>query len=169
MAVPSQQLAELWRSLAPSLLLLARTRCDMADDCVQEAFVRLSRQSELPNEPIAWLVRVVRNAAIDMARSEKRRKHREVTKGTVDYGWFVEQGGFERQWIEKDVQEALMQLVPNHREIVVAHIWNGLTFRQIASIIGTSPSSAHRAYLEAIEQLKRSLANYSPQSHEPTV
>ena len=75
--ISASQLAQLWTQHAAGLRLLARVRSDLADDCVQEAFVRLSQQPALPNDPLAWLVRVVRNCALVEIRSEKRRKARE--------------------------------------------------------------------------------------------
>ncbi len=164
MALNPQQLADLWQRAAPSLLLLARTRCDLAEDCVQEAFVKLSLQQPVPDDPVAWLVRVVRNAAIDMARSEKRRKQREQANASERPSWFEGQDAFERVLVERDVQQALMQLTPDQREIVVAHVWGGLSFRQIGMAFDISSSAAHRSYSESLLELKRALTNHAPNS-----
>ncbi len=90
MAIDPQHLAELWRSKAAVLQLLARTRCDFAEDCVQEAFIRLSSQEPIPDDPMGWLVRVIRNRAIDYARREQRRKIRELELVAERPQWFVE-------------------------------------------------------------------------------
>jgi len=43
------------------------------------------------------------------------------------------------------------------REIVIAHLWGGLSFGEIAGLIGRSSSTAHRRYLEGIEELRKHL------------
>jgi RNA polymerase sigma factor (sigma-70 family) len=155
MASPSHQLVELWRRLSPTLLLLARTRCDIAEDCVQEAFIRLSTQDPIPDDPAAWLVRVVRNAAIDMARAEKRRRDREHRAERHAAAWFVEPEDFDRSLCEEEVRNALQNLPPEDRDIVVAHLWGGLSFRQIAEAMEIGSSTAHRKYVEAITKLRQ--------------
>jgi|688.fasta_scaffold53006_1 hypothetical protein len=55
MAIRHEEITKLWQAHASALTLLARTRCNAAEDCVQEAYVRLAKLEELPREPIAWL------------------------------------------------------------------------------------------------------------------
>jgi predicted RNA polymerase sigma factor len=55
MAIRHEEITKLWHAHASALTLLARTRCNAAEDCVQEAYVRLAKLEELPREPIAWL------------------------------------------------------------------------------------------------------------------
>ena len=52
---------------------------------------------------------------------------------------------------------ALAHLAPELREVVVARLWGGLTFEQIADAMGSSASSAHRRFDAGIEQLRKSL------------
>jgi len=62
--------------VAGVLVLLARQWCGTPEDVVQEAFLKLSAATPIPNHPAAWLFRVVRNAAVSAGRSERRRgKH----------------------------------------------------------------------------------------------
>ena len=152
-------LAELWETHAAGLHLLARSRCDSAEDCVQEAFVRLSALHTLPDEPIAWLVTVVRNLASSQVRSRNRRRQHEAESGWHRAKWLEandESNGFP---VESDqIQAALMQLSEDCREIVIAHIWNKMTFRQIADAFSMSPASVHRWYEESILQLRQFFA-----------
>ena len=41
---------------------------------------------------------------------------------------------------------ALAELSDDEREVIVAHIWGGLTFAQIAEVTGLPSSTAHRRY-----------------------
>ena len=58
-------LAQLLDQHAAALELYARQWCDSPEDVVQEAFLKLAGQRDLPANPAAWLFRVVRNGAID--------------------------------------------------------------------------------------------------------
>ena len=55
MAIRHEEITKLWHAHASALTLLARTRCNAAEDCVQEAYVKLAKLEELPREPIAWI------------------------------------------------------------------------------------------------------------------
>src|SRR5688500_876238 len=74
------KLATWFEAHAAALVLYARQRVAeraRAEDVVQEVFVRLMAQRAEPPNVKAWLHASVRNAAIDEARSSRRRKHRE--------------------------------------------------------------------------------------------
>ncbi|MHC5544342.1 RNA polymerase sigma factor, partial [Singulisphaera rosea] len=54
-----------------ALELYARQWCDVPEDVVQEAFLKLSAQGLVPSRPAAWLFRVVRNGAISAGLASK--------------------------------------------------------------------------------------------------
>ena len=60
----------------------------VAEDVVQEALTSLLPQTPPPSDPIAWMYRAVRNAAIDQARSSSRRRRREQTVAESRREWF---------------------------------------------------------------------------------
>ena len=154
MPVSPQNLALIWRECASGLGLLARTRCSTPEDCVQEAFLRLAQQASLPPNPRAWLVQVVRHLAINSARLESRRIAREERYVRMRPEWFITTEAIDSVGPAKELELALLQLEPEYREVVVAHLWNGLSFRQIAEAFEMSSSKAHRDYLFAIESLR---------------
>lgn len=131
---------------------------------MQEAVIELARQRVLPDEPVAWLVRVVRNKALSLARAEQRRqKHEEQaarTRNEMAPGASFA-GSLSSSMEATEVAAALAELEPDQREIVVAHLWNGLTFREIGAILGLTDSTAHRRYRSALEQLRIRLARQS--------
>src|SRR5208283_3188619 len=82
-------IAELVRTKLPALVLFARQwKHDSAEDVVQEAFIRLMRLPEPPQDPVAWLFAAVRNASNHHLRTEKRRKCRENTSLAEREPWF---------------------------------------------------------------------------------
>lgn len=83
-----RQLADLIAAHGPALVLFARQRCDGPEDVVQEAFVKLA-SARPPDDPVAWLYKVVRNAALDAAKAARRRVRREQSVARPDR-WFAE-------------------------------------------------------------------------------
>lgn len=124
-----------------------------ADDVVQEALLQLARQTEVPHDAAAWLFRAVRNGALGVRRGAVRRRRHEISATTERSAWF--EGGTESRLDGETATAALAELPDETREIVVAHLWGGLTFEQIAELVGTSSSTAHRRYDEGLKTLRR--------------
>jgi RNA polymerase sigma-70 factor (ECF subfamily) len=55
------------------------------------------------------------------------------------------------------VNQALGGLPPEQREVVMLHIYGGMTFRRIAEVLGIPPDTAASRYRYAREKLKESL------------
>src|SRR5258708_40241732 len=85
----SRQVADLIDSHAASLVLFARQWCTAPEDVVQDAFCKLVVQKVAPADQVAWLYRVVRNAAIDAGKAERRRQRRE-SAAAKPIQWFEE-------------------------------------------------------------------------------
>src|SRR5688572_22034536 len=83
-----RHLAELIDRHGPALVLYARQWCAGPEDVVQDAFLKLFAQRRWPDDPAAWLFRVVRNAALDAAKADRRRQRREAAVQADR--WFVE-------------------------------------------------------------------------------
>jgi RNA polymerase sigma-70 factor (ECF subfamily) len=58
---------------------------------------------------------------------------------------------------------ALESLPRKQREVLVAHVWGGLTFQEIGRVIGTSDSTAHRRYEAALRALRERLGVRCPE------
>jgi RNA polymerase sigma factor (sigma-70 family) len=144
---------------AAPLVLWARHWCNEPEDVVQEAFLKLAQQSATPNDAIAWLFRVVRNGAIDAAKIQSRRKRRE-TVAARPVRWFVEP---EVDGLDAATAvAALERLGLEEREVIVARHWGGLSFEQIATVVGCSASTAFRRYSAGVEQLRALLGVLCP-------
>ena len=136
----------------PALVLYARSwNVDAAEDLVQDAFVRLVEQPKRPENPVGWLYKTIRNAAISKHRqSERQRKHEtEATRQKPD--WFVPNDSL----LAKEAAEKLAELPADRREIVVLRIWNQLSFDEIAELTGTPKTSVFRMYSDALAELRR--------------
>lgn len=151
-------LADLIDRQAATLVLYARQWTVTPEDVVQEAFCRLVRQQPSPTEPVAWLYHVTRNLAQDAGKSERRRRSREEQVAKTE--WFVEHG-IDGLDAEKAIA-CLTQLPGDQREVLVARLWGGLTFEQIAAAHDCSVSTAHRRYELAIKALRERLGVECP-------
>ena len=69
--------------------------------------------------------------------------------------------------LDVEAATAALQTLPvEQREIIVAHLWGGLTFEQIAELTATSSSTAHRWYLAGLSSLRERLGVACPK--QPT-
>ena len=134
-----EQLAELVDRYAAALVLYARQWCACPEDVVQTAFLKLVRQGTPPSNLLPWLYRVVRNGAIDASRAARRRSRYETAAA-----------------------DALAHLPAETREIVVMHIWGGLTFEQIAEAVGSSAATCYRRYAAGLDVLRQKLGAERP-------
>jgi RNA polymerase sigma-70 factor (ECF subfamily) len=150
-----QRLGQLIDEHAAALVLYARQWCCAADDVVQEAFLALASQRAPPDNVVAWLYRVVRNGAIAAARSEQRRRRHEKSAATLASGWFLPREGADLDG--QTVREALAGLPLALREPLVAHLWGGLSFEQLGTVMGVSASTVHRRYQEGLSALRERL------------
>jgi RNA polymerase sigma-70 factor (ECF subfamily) len=124
---------------------------------VQEAFLRLAIENPKPNDPVAWLFRVVRNQAISFRRSHRRRVDRETKVAVEREPWLRASPDIESRLDSQVATEALMELADEEREIIILHLWGGLTFRQVAEVLQISAATVHRRYQGALQALRSRL------------
>jgi RNA polymerase sigma factor (sigma-70 family) len=163
MSMSPKQIADLIDAHSPALLLYARQFCDAAEDVVQEAFLKLTAQRTWPADVVPWLYRVVRNAALDAVKTQRRREKRERAVARKS-AWFVEA---EVDGLDAEAAaHALSELPIELREAIVAHLWGGLTFEQIAELSGTAASTACRRYQAGIDLLREKLEASCPNNQK---
>lgn len=149
------EIARIWEVHADRLLLILRAHGQVAEDAVQEAFLTLARQEQLPEAPLAWLVTVARNYALQELRSEQRRAYRQHAHQRAT-AWFAQDCS--HRFLEaQEAVAALQQLAPQDAEIVMLHVWGQMTFAQIAVVVGTSRATVHRRYVAALQLLRENL------------
>jgi RNA polymerase sigma factor (sigma-70 family) len=153
--ISPESIVLLFDRYAPALELYAAQWVATPADVVQEAFLRLVRQAQLPDRPAAWLYRVVRNAAISASRHEARRARREQAAGSENRLLFENDYGSPLD--AEAAAKALQSLADDEREILVARIWGELTFDEIADMTGISSSAAQRRYDSAVAALRKKL------------
>ena len=120
-------------------------------------------QPQPPANVKAWLFRSVRNAAINQALSQRRRRVREECIA-----------GRRQDWIEADLatgidaasaQAALEKLPPEQREVIILRTWAGLTLQEISELLNAPIStlfSRYEAGLAAIKRIMEQPCNTNP-------
>jgi RNA polymerase sigma factor (sigma-70 family) len=152
--IDATALSETWDAHADRLLLIARSIGGPAEDAVQEAFVVLATQSQLPDDPLAWLVRVTRNRLLQWHRGNRRRRARETA--ACESAWFdCDVLSVDHRLDGRAVTTSLLALPSPEREVIVMHLWGEMTFASIAEVIGGSRASAHRAFNRGLQTLKK--------------
>lgn len=149
-----RRLGELIDGHAAALQLFARSWCAAPEDVVQEAFCKLAAEQTWPDDPVAWLYRVVRNRAIDAGRSARRRVKREALAARP-VRWFEETNLDGLDAVQ--AVAALERLSVEHREIITARLWGGRTLEECARLAGCSVTTAHRRYEAGLALLREML------------
>src|SRR5271156_3081004 len=115
-----------------ALVLYARQWTPAPEDVVQDAFAKLAALRKPPERLVPWLYRVVRNEAISALRAAQRRRRHEITAAARSRTWFL---ALDEAAPDIEAATAALQALPlEQRETIVAHLWGGLTFEQIAEL-----------------------------------
>ena len=160
-AISQKQLAEWYEAYGTELMLYARqwSPDQQAEDIVQDAFIKLLKQSRCPNNVRAWLFRVVRNTSISIVRRLQRRRqagrkflHREVM-------WFESRSD---DLIDARQAQDILQMLPSHLcEIVLLRIWGQMSLKEIAQVINKSIPWIHNEYKGALKMIRKNLEHSS--------
>jgi RNA polymerase sigma-70 factor (ECF subfamily) len=151
--------ARLVDTYGPPLMVYARQWCRAPEDVVQDAFLKLIALGQPPREVVPWLYRVVRNGAMDAGKTSRRRQRREQIVARPER-WFLEPAV---DGLDAETAIAALESVPiEQREVIVARIWGGLSFEEIAAVGGCSASSAFRRFNAGIDALRRKLGEPCP-------
>jgi RNA polymerase sigma-70 factor (ECF subfamily) len=126
-----------------------------AEDLVQEAFIKLMTQKQLPDNPRAWLFCIIRRLALGWHRRLKIRSKHTIPKNT----WFEQKP---EDLIDAKIAQATLEGLPvNQREIVVLRIWGQLSLAEIAKIVKKPVSTVHHHYHQSLTALRLKMERQS--------
>jgi RNA polymerase sigma-70 factor (ECF subfamily) len=149
----------LYRILQPVLfqyLLYKTYNHARAEDLLQESFLQMhrSRSSYLPDKPVLpWAFAIARNVYLMDQRARQRRYKHETSadSGLPDVTLPPE---LEHIAERQALRQALSQLDPGQREIILMHHFWGLSFHEIAGVIGIRRGAAKLRAHRAIKSLR---------------
>jgi RNA polymerase sigma-70 factor (ECF subfamily) len=144
-----------------------------AKDLAQEVFIRVWQAAKTykPDAKFAtWLYRVTTNLCFNELKSARRRRwfqfHRsnEDNKGSIEETFADGSPTAEDLLIEKErsrkISDALQSLPDNQRMALVLKRYDGLSYQEIAQIIGCSVSAVESLLVRAKRTLQEKLKNY---------
>ncbi len=129
-----------------------------ADDIVQETFIRAWRHlpqlssGDCPAQP--WLFRVARNLLIDADRAARSRPIT-VPAQAAEEG--QDDTGLNRILDQQIMADALHQLSPAHRTVLVETYYRGRTLDKVARQLGIPDGTARSRLHYALRALRRQL------------
>lgn len=117
-------------------------------DCVQDAYVAALREGPPPENPRAWLYRVVHNFAIN------RLRHRSKTPRSTRSSSVPPDCRMEDQ---EELEMLLAELPGETREFLLLRYTHGLSFEEVAEVVGR-PVGTVRVYVgRALSTLQRKI------------
>lgn len=160
---PPDPLEKLYQDHAPALFrFLIRLTGDEAEvkDILQEIFVRLAKSPGMLKDvesPGAYLFRMSHRLAIDRMRREQTRRHYNEQAGLEDDFAAPAAVDPDAAWRRKLIGDSLAALPPEQKVVVLLKIWEGLTFVQIAEVLGVPAGTAASRYRYALDKLRGAL------------
>ena len=86
---------------------------------------------------------MVRNGAIDAGLASRRRTRHEQAAASGSTAWFEPSADERPGVLDPEVAAIELRALPiEEREVIIAHLWGGLTFEQIAELGSCSSSTA---------------------------
>ena len=138
--------------------LYRRTFCrSTAEDLLSQTFLKalekLDSFDARRGNFSAWIFRIARNTLFDQSRFRKRFFF------TGDM-WDMPSSAdveidAENHALRERLKPYLEELSPREREILFLRIWDGLSHKEIAAVLGKSETSCRMAFSRTIEQLRK--------------
>jgi len=133
-----------------------------AEDIVQDAYVRALAGADRfrGGDQRAWLLAIVRNACHSSHRSRRVRRAEDFDEAV--HGEDTVTPSPERRVIDRDtnrrVRLAVQALTPEYREVIVLREFEGLSYKEIADVVGSPVGTVMSRLSRARAQLQAALA-----------
>lgn len=127
-------------------------------DVVQDVFLKWMAQCTrgTPDRPRGWLRRVTVNRAIDVARQRRETPEADIQVADRD-GDEQALVRSDREVLREDVATAMQRLPEMQRAVLVAKVYDELTFAQVADELDISVSTAKTHFLRALTAMRERL------------
>lgn len=122
-----------------------------AEDVLQETFLRIHAHADQyrpQGKPLAWIFTIARHVALNKLR---RQPH---TQPLSDAAEAVDLSAVERADHRLLLQSLLNHLSEEDRQILILHAAVGLTFREIATVVGRPLNTVLSRYRRAMNRLQ---------------
>jgi len=171
-AMPEREFRRIYEKAFPILFRVAfriANSEEAAEDLCQEAFFRLHEKNMVfpnPEEATYWLIRVVKNAALNYAKRKER--ERKVYQRAFREEFRLEETGESlliKQEDRAEVKEALDKLPENLRIVLVLKEYSDMNYKEIGKVLNISEGNVKVRVFRARERLS-GLLNKKPESFQ---
>ncbi len=152
----------------PALVAIAYSQLadrSLAEDAAQEALLVAYRDIAKLKETgrfLPWLAAICRNTAIDIARARARERH----AGIEDCGAVADLCHHENDTVAA-VREIIFGLDSDMRIVVVLRYYNGMTYGQIAQMLGVPEEAVNGKLRRARNTIRHQLQRRASMETEP--
>lgn len=165
-----EHLVKRYEKMVYSLAYQMLNNHDDADDVLQDAFIKVYKSVmnlKNPSAFLTWLHRIVVNLSIDFSRKKSRRLALSDNSEEIDQELPImtlwpdnPESDYKNNELMELIQEAVMELPPRQRAVIILHEVKGYSKKEIGDILkcpqGTVRSNLHYAR----EKLKKRLEKY---------
>ncbi len=128
---------------------------DIVSDTFMKALEHVGSFDPTKGSAASWLYRIARNTLVDYYRS-----HKKTTQFPEDFD-IADTSSLKIDMENKDmlykVEHALQKLSEKEREIIVLRVWDELSYKEIAQVLGKSEASLKMAASRALRALRTQL------------
>lgn len=164
--VYNREFKRLYDSTFPVLFRVAfriASSSEAAEDLCQESFFKLYEKNMVfpnPEEAKYWLIRVVKNAALNYAkRKDRERKAYQRAFREDDRREETGEGLLVKKETSEEIQEALKKLPDNLRMVLVLKEYAEMNYKEIGRVLGISEGNVKVRVFRARERLANLLAS----------
>lgn len=157
--------AELYHLTSPRLFALAlrlMRRRDLAEDLLQEVFLRVWRKAGLyradAGEPWGWLVVMLRHCAFDRLRQNRPLLAAAGSDGGAGAAVAVSED-WQQAGISEDLRDCIAQLDSNQRRAILLAYYYGLTHEELSSHLQVPLGTAKSWIRRGVVRLKECLTD----------
>jgi RNA polymerase sigma-70 factor (ECF subfamily) len=147
------------QALFAFLLNFTRHEAD-THDLLQELFVKLANRPELLDDvrdERAFLLRLAHNLAIDLIRHRGTREKNYEQLANAPAQIFASAAEPDERAFREALSAALGEIPSDQRAVVHLKLWGGLTFEQIAALLGIPLNTAASRYRYGLDKLRERL------------
>lgn len=138
----------------------------MAEELVQETYRRALAAARKPDPPTeestrAWLFTIIRNLWVN----EQRHRHRWASAPLADEMPVASEPvdtQLSRKLLQSEVRHAIDMLPEAHREVVLLRDIEGLSYAEIAAVLGCPAGTVMSRLARARDHLRQVLCSFSP-------
>lgn len=132
---------------------------DIVSDVFYKALERIDSYDPKKGLFSAWLYRIARNTVIDKYRMKRE---------TVDIEDIFDLGEDERTEEKLDAEATLKKiskyletLTPKQREIVILRVWEEMSYKEIAEIVGGTEGSVKMTFSRTIREVREKMGPFA--------